>query len=224
MRILTAILALAASVAGAAENDHESLYRERPGGAEVYYAAHTTVVDVAGFERDLDSARFMLDYAEAANDWLYLGFSIGMTFDNMQAEPLVTDADPTGYGFGVFAGARFLEVGPFAVLLEARHNSIDGAGTGSAQESTLTYTETIGRLGATYRWQAVELAAGAFTLAVDGEVESTGGVVGTADFEAVESSGAWGSLRLRIDGGYALGLRFESGARETLAFTFSTRF
>lgn len=220
MRTLTAILAVAATFAAAGDD----LYRQRPGGAEAYYVSVSTPVDVGGVEHDLDSGRLVFDYAEAANDWLYLGFSVGLSFDNMQSEPLIADTDPTGYTFGVFAGARFLELGPFALNLEGRHQRVADSGTGSVQESEMQYTETSFRLGALYRWEKVELGAGGYTLAVDGDLESTGTVIGTATFAEVETSGAYALVRLAIDGGFALGLRAESGARESLAFTFSTRF
>jgi len=223
MRIVPASLVLLASLSSAAFAG-EDAFSHRPGGAEVYYASSTTAVSVAGVEHDLDSSRLMLDFAEAANDWLYLGFAAGLAFDQMTTEPLVTDSDPVGYAFGVFTGARFLEMGPFALMAEARYQRVFNEGTGSVSITTLKYSETGGRFGAAFRWEKVELQAGAYTLRVAGDIESTGTVAGTATFEEVEQGGAYGAVRLKIDGGYVLGLRIESGARETLAFTFSTRF
>lgn len=222
MRFVIAILVLVSSLPTfAAEHDR---FAERPGGAEVYYATSTTAIDVAGVEYDLDSGRLMLDFAESANDWLFIGFAVGIAFDTMLSEPLVADSDPVGYALGVFAGTRFLEMGPFALTAEARHQRVYTEGSGAAQESVLKYGETTGRFGAVFRWSQVELAAGGYSLRVDGDIESSGGVAGLASFTEVEQSGVYAGARLAIDGGYALGLRLESGARETLAFTFSTRF
>jgi hypothetical protein len=222
MRLVTATLALASALAaGASDVDR---FAQRPGGAEVYYSSTTTVVDVAGVEHDLDSGRLMLDFAEAANDWLYLGFAIGLAFDSMPSQPLVADTDPVGYALGAFAGARFLEMGPFALTAEGRYQRIYTEGSGATQETTLKYSEGSGRFGAVFRWQKVELAAGGYTLRVDGEIETSGAPAGLADLTEVEQSGVYGGVRLAIDGGYTLGLRLESGARETLAFTFATRF
>ena len=222
MRIALASLVLVASLPGVAAGD--GVYDRRPGGTEVYYAGTTTAVSVGGVEHDLDSSRLMLDYAESANDWLYLGFGVGLAFDQMSTEPLVANTDPVGYAFGAFAGARFLEMGPFALTAEARYQRIYTEGSDSASDSILKYGETSGRLGAAFRWQKLELAAGGYTLRLSGDIESTGTVAGTGEFEEVEQSGVYGAARLAIDGGYALGLRVESGARETVAFTFSTRF
>jgi hypothetical protein len=222
MRLALATLVLASSLPALAA-DHDR-FAERPGGAEVYYASTTTVVDVAGVEHDLDSSRLMLDFAESANDWLYLGVAIGLAFDTMPSEALVADTDPVGYALGAFAGARFLEMGPFALTAEGRYQRVYTEGSGAAQDAVLKYSEGSGRFGAVFRWQTLELAAGGYTLRVDGDIESSGGVVGLASFTEVEQNGAYAAVRLAIDGGYALGLRLESGARETLAFTFSTRF
>lgn len=222
MRIAPASLAFAATLSAVAAG--ADLYEQRPGGAEVYYAGTTTAVDFGGVEHDLDSARLMLDFAEAANDWLYIGGAVGLAFEQMPTHPLITDTDPVGYVLGAFAGARFLEVGPFALQAEARYQRVFTSGSDSASDSEIRYGETSGRLGAAFRWRKLEVQAGGYTLRVDGDVESTGGVVGTASFTEVETSGVYGALRLQIDGGYTLGIRGESGARETLAFTFSSRF
>jgi hypothetical protein len=222
MRIVPASLVFVASLSAIAAGD--DLYHERPGGAEVYYAGTTTVVSVAGVEHDLDSSRVMLDYAESANDWLYLGLAIGLSFDQMSTEPLIGATDPVGYALGAFAGARFLERGPFALLAEARYQRIYTEGSDGTSDSILKYSESGGRLGAAFRWEKIELQAGGYTLRIAGDIESTGAAAGVASFEEVEQSGVFGAARLAIDGGYALGLRVESGARETVAFTFSTRF
>ena len=222
MRLVPAILALASTLAaGASDVDR---FAHRPGGAEVYYASTTTVVEIAGVEHDLDSGRLMLDFAEAANDWLYLGMTVGAALDSMPSAALVADTDPVGYALGAFAGARFLEMGPFALTAEARYQRVFTEGSGAAQDTTLQYGETSGRFGAVFRWRKLELAAGGYTLRVDGEIESSGTPAGLADFTEVEQSGVYGGARLAIDGGYTLGVRLESGARESLAFTFATRF
>jgi hypothetical protein len=166
----------------------------------------------------------MLDYAEAANDWLYLGVSLGLGFDTMEAEPLVFDSDPSGYAAGIFAGARFLEAGGFALTAEARHNRVYNDGESATQTATLDYGETTGRLGALFRWRDLELGAGAYTLRIDGEIDATGTPTGSADFAETEQSGIYAGARIRIDGGYALGVKVESGAREGYALTFSTRY
>lgn len=219
MRFVPAILLAVAALPAAADP-----YEQRPGGAKVYYSSSTTPVEITGVEHELDSSRFMLDYAESANDWLYLGFAVGIAFDDLPTAALVADTEPAGYAAGVFAGARFLPLGPFAFTAEARYQRIYAEGSGATQDAVLRYGETTGRFGAVFRWQKLELGAGAYSLRLDGEAESTGGVVGTAEFDEVEQGGAYASLRLAIDGGYTLGLEAESGGRESFAFTFSTRF
>lgn len=223
MRIAPVILALTTVIAlGAAAED---AYDLRPGGAEVYWTTATTAVEFAGVAHDLETSRLMVDYSEAANDWLYIGLSVGLTFDSAETQPLVANTDPAGYVFGLFTGVRFLELGGFALTAEARYlrdysNGEDDLGS----ESSLHFAETSGRFGAMYRWQMLELQAGAYSLRLSGDVDSIGTVVGTAEMAEVDQSGAYGIARFKIDGGYALGLRAESGARDSLTFSFSARF
>jgi len=220
MRAIALSLAAALSTAALAEG----AFAERPGGAEVHFASITTEVEVGGVTHELDSQRVALDFAEAANDWLYVGVAVGLAFEQLSTVALVDDADPSGYTGGVFVGARFFELGPFALEAEARHQRVYAEGSGTAQDATLRYGETSARLTALFRWRKLELAAGGHTLRVDGEAEATGALAGAVEFTEVERSGVHGALRLAIDGGYALGVRVESGARDGFALTFSTRF
>lgn len=214
------VLALALAVAPAALAAEAS----RPGGAEVRFTASTTVVDVGGIEHELDASRFSLDYAEEATDWLSLGFTVAFSFDGMPSQALVAATDPSGYAIGVFAAVQPYARGPFAVNLEVRHLRDYTKGSDGSSDSQMDFDETTFSGGLSWRFDAVELEAGAYTLKLDGEITSTGVVAGTADFEAAESSGTFAAVRLPLARGYALGLFAESGARETLAFTFSTRF
>ena len=66
-----------------------------------------------------------------------------------------------------------------------------------SQDATIDYDESGARLGALFRWRTLELAAGGYTLKVDGEIDATGGLIGSADFTEVGSSGAYGALSER---------------------------
>ena len=96
---------------------------------------------------------------------------------------------------------------------------------GATTDSTSVRTgEGSLRLGLSYRFDSLQLSAGAYSSNVTGEIERTGVINGSNNFEDTESSGAYGGVDIKLYGGFALGLRAETGARETLALTFSTGF
>ena len=199
-------------------------YAERSGGATAYYLRSEASYEVAGVERDFTHRRYALDYSEQANDWLHLGISMGLAFSEAPGEPLLATLEPSGYLFGVFGGAKLFEHGRFTVGVELGYLREVGDSADATDEVTLELSEGRAQLSAAYRFDALRLVAGAYALEVSGEIERSGGTPGTARFEQVEGSGALLGLELPLANQHALGLRVESGARDSVVLSFSTRF
>lgn len=220
MRTL-ALCLIALAAPGAFADEADTWY---PGGAETEFARVTTTLKVGGVAREFERSLFSFDYSEAATSWLHLGITVGLSFDAAQDEPLVGDSEPAGYLFGVFAGARLFQSGGFAADAELRYVGDYAEGDASGDTTKLRLDETVARLALSYRFTTVELSGGAYAYAASGEVERSGVLIGKADLEEVDSGGAFGAVRLRTDGGFGLGLRAETGARESIAFVFSSTF
>jgi hypothetical protein len=181
---------------------------------------------VAGVERELTRERLMLDYSEMGNSWFYGGISAGLVFLDGESEPLIDDSSVPGYAFGVFGGidlAFFDE--RLGVHLEGSYHREWVSGlTSTGDDTSMKFGDGSLRAGVSWRFSQVRLSAGAFSSNATGEIERTGLSPGTAQLEEVESSGAYAGLEIKLDGGYGFGARAESGARDTVALTFSTRF
>jgi hypothetical protein len=215
---LAALLALVAQPAAA------NPFADHSGGATAYYQRGTSTYSVAAVDQDFTHRRFVLDYSEQANGWLHLGISMGLAFTEARGEPLLATLEPSGYLFGVFAGARLLDKGGFTVDLGVGYLRETGDTADATDEVTLTVDEGRAQLAVAYRFEAVRVMAGAYALDVSGEVERTGGTPGTATFEGTESSGSFVGVELPIGEGYAIGVRAEAGARSGVVVAFSTSF
>jgi hypothetical protein len=197
------------------------------GGSTTYYSNSTSTYSVAGVDQEFTKGTLGLDFSEMGNDWFYAGVSLGIVFLDAETEPLIADNGVPGYLFGVFGGIKhgFLE-DRLNINAEGRYAREWVSGDiGATTDSTSVRTgEGSLRLGLSYRWESLQLSAGAYSSNVTGEIARTGVVNGSAAFEDTESSGAYGGVDIKLYGGFALGLRVESGARETAALTFSTGF
>lgn len=216
-------LALAASAFAAQANP----FADIAGGTTTSYSQTTYTYDVGGLPQEFSHNRFGLDFSEMGNRWFYGGISLGLVFVDGETEPLVADEGIPGYLFGVFGGVRygFLE-DKLNVNFEGRYTREWESGDidGTSDSTSIRTGEGSLRLGLSYRFPDLQVSAGAYSSNVVGEVERTGTIVGTASLQDTESSGAYAGMEIKLFGGYALGVRIESGARETQALTFSTGF
>jgi len=195
-----------------------------PGGAEVAFVHVTSTLAVGGIEREFQRSMLSVDYSEAATSWLHLGITGGLSFNAAEDEPLMGGNEPSGYHFGAFAGARLFRSGGFEVNCEVRYVGDYATGDTTGDETNLRLDEGSARIALSYAFADLELVGGAYAYRASGEVERTGVLTGTLDIEEVETGGSFAAVRLRTDEGFGLGLRAESGARESVAFVFSSSF
>jgi hypothetical protein len=197
------------------------------GGTTTYWSKTDSTYSVAGVDQEFSHNRIALDFSEKGNDWFYGGITIGFEFLDAQSEPLIADTGIPGYLFGVFGGVRqqiFMD--GLAVNAEGRYfrEWVSGSVQGGTDETSVKFGEGSLRLGLSYRFEEVQFSLGAYSSNVVGEITRTGVVSGTARFEDTDSSGAYLGADIKLYEGFALGLRAESGARETIAITFSSGF
>ena len=218
-RLALFLLALSATLA------HANPLTDVAGGTTTYYSNTSSTYSVGGVDQEFTKGTLGLDFSEKGNDWFYGGVSLGIVFLDAETEPLVADNGVPGYLFGVFGGVEhgFLE-DRLNLNAEGRYSREWVSGDiGATTDSTSVRTgEGSLRLGLSYRFESLQLSAGAYSSNVTGEVTRTGVINGSSSFEDTESSGAYAGLDIKLYGGFALGLRAESGARETLALTFSS--
>lgn len=197
------------------------------GGTTTYYSSVATTWSVGGVDQEFDVGTLGLDFSEMGNSWFYGGVRLGIAFLDAENEPLIADDGIPGYSFGVFGGIhkRYFDdkLGVNAEAWYAR-TWVSGDIGATTDSTSVRLGEGSLRLGLSYRFESLQLSAGAYSSNVVGEVERTGVINGIADIEDTESTGAYAGLDIKLDGGFALGLRVESGARETMALTFSTGF
>ena len=197
------------------------------GGTTTYYSNVASTYSVGGVDQEFSTGTLGLDYSEMGNRWLYVGLRLGIAFLDAESEPLIADDGIPGYVFGVFGGIRqnFFD-DRLGVNAEASYTRtwVSGDIGATTDATSVKLGEGSLRLGLSYRFEALQLSAGAYSSNVVGDVTRTGLINGSASLEDTESSGAYAGLDVKIDGGFALGLRAESGARETVALTFSTGF
>lgn len=197
------------------------------GGTTTYYSQTDSTYSVGGVDQDFRHKRIGLDYSEMGNSWLYGGITVGIVFLDAATEPLIADDNIPGYSFGVFGGVqkKFFS-DKLAINAEGRYlrEWVSGDIGATTDNTSVRFGEGSLRLGLSYRFEDVQFSAGAYSSSVSGDISRTGVVTGSASFEDTESSGAYGGVDVKLYGGFALGLRAETGARETMALTFSTGF
>lgn len=218
-RLTAFALALSAAVAQA------NPLADVANGTTTYYSNVTSTYSVAGVDQEFSKGTLGFDYSESGNSWFYGGIRLGLVFLEAETEPLIADSGIPGYVFGVFGGIQkgFLDHRLF-VNAEGMYSREWVSGTiGGGTDSTSVRTgEGSLRLGASYRFDEVQFSAGVYSSNVIGEVTRTGVISGTASFQDTETSGAYAGLDIKLNEGFAMGLRVESGARETMAITFSS--
>jgi opacity protein-like surface antigen len=197
------------------------------GGTTTYYAQTEATYSVGGVDQVFTHSRLGLDYSEMGNSWLYGGITVGIVFLDAATEPLIADESIPGYMFGVFGGVqkRFFS-DKLAINAEARYlrEWMSGDIGATTDNTSVKFGESSLRLGLSYRFEDVQFSAGGYSSNVSGDINRTGAVPGSATFEDTETSGAYAGVDVKLYGGFAVGLRAESGARETAALTFSTGF
>lgn len=223
-RHISVIVLAALSSIGA----HANPYSDTAGAFTASYSQTSATYSIAGVERDFTHHRYGIDYSEMGNDWFYGGIGVGLAFLDGASEPLISETSLPGYLFGLYGGVRYAMLDDsLALNLEARYlrewesGEISGSG---GDQTTVRFGEGSVRLGASYRFAKVQLSAGGYSSNVVGHIERTGTVAGTADIEDTEQSGIYAGFEFKLDSGYAIGTRVESGAHDTLALTFSTSF
>lgn len=220
-RVLLVLLSLSAALATA------NPLADVVGSATVYYSNTTATYSVAGVDQEFVQGRVGLDYSEMGNKWFYGGVSVGMVFLDAETEPLIAETGVPGYLFGVFGGVHkaFFDH-RLGIHAEGRYTRewVSGDVGATTDSTSVRLGEGSLRLGLSWRFEPVQFSAGAYSSNVVGEVTRTGVIAGGAEIADTESSGAYAGLDIKLDGGFALGLRVESGARETVALTFSTGF
>lgn len=221
IRLALSLMALGAFCA------HANPLADVAGGTTTYYSQTDATYSVGGVDQDFTHARVGLDYSEMGNSWLYGGVTLGIVFLDAPTEPLIADSGVPGYVFGIFGGVqkKFFS-DRLAINAEGRYlrEWVSGDIGATTDATSIRFGEGSLRLGLSYRFEDVQFSAGAYSSNVVGEITRTGVVPGTADFEDTESTGAYAGVDVKLYGGFALGLRAESGARETVAITFSTGF
>ena len=221
---LVPLLIAAALVAGIVQANPMA---DVAGGTTTYYSKTDATYSVTGVDQEFSHNRIALDFSEKGNDWFYGGITLGLAFVDAQTEPLIADTGIPGYVFGVFGGVRQrIFTDGLAVNAEGRYfrEWVSGKISGGTDETSIKFGEGSLRLGLSYRFEQVQFSAGAFSSNVVGDITRTGVISGTAGFEDTESSGAYLGADIKLYEGFALGLRMESGARETVAITFSSGF
>ena len=197
------------------------------GGTTTYYSNVSSTYSVGGVDQEFSKGTLGFDFSELGNQWFYGGIRIGLVFLDAKTEPLIADSGIPGYVFGIFGGVckRFFD-NRLSVNAEGIYSRdwVSGTIAGGTDETSVRGGEGSLRLGLAYRFQTVQFSAGAYSSNVVGEVTRTGAISGTARYEDTESTGAYAGLDITLDGGFAMGLRAEAGARETMAITFSTGF
>lgn len=220
-RLALALLALFTSTAFA------NPMADVAGGTTAYWSKTDATYSVSGVDQEFSHTRIAVDFSEKGNDWFYGGITFGLAFLDAQTEPLIGDTGIPGYVFGIFGGVRQrIFTDGLHVNAEGRYfrEWESGSLSGGTDEASIKFGEGSLRLGLSYRFSALQFSAGAFSSNVTGEITRTGVVGGTARFEDTESSGAYLGADIKLYEGFALGLRAESGARETIAITFSSGF
>ena len=197
------------------------------GGTTAYWSKTDSTYVVGGLDQEFTHNRIAVDFSEKGNDWFYAGITIGLVFLDAQSEPLIADSGIPGYVFGVFGGVKkqvFLQ--GLDVNAEGRYIREWESGTvaGGTDDTSIKFGEGSLRLGLSYRMDSVQFSLGAYSSNVVGEVTRTGLVIGNANFEDSESSGSYAGVDIKLYDGFAMGLRVEAGARETIALTFSSGF
>ena len=196
------------------------------GGATAFYAQTKATYSVAGTDRDFTMNRIALDYSEQANNWLYVGIRVGLSFLDASSEPLIDSTSLPGYYFGVFGGVRFFERGGFSITGEGRYARDWWHGTVSGDALSVDEGEGVFQLGASYRInKEFNISAGGYSSNSEGHIDRTGTTLpGSADFTDTASTGAYAGIDVVLADGGSLGFRWEGGANETLAFTYSVGF
>lgn len=220
-RLIALVLASTAAIATA------NPLADVAGGTTTYYSNVATTYSVGGVDQEFNTGTLGLDYSEMGNRWFYGGLRLGLVFLDAETEPLIAESSIPGYVFGVFGGIhkRFFD-DRLGVNAEGSYTRswVSGDIGATTDSTSVRLGEGSLRFGLSYRFSQLQLSAGAYSSNVVGEVERTGVINGIASIEDTEQTGAYAGLDIKLDGGFALGLRVESGARETMALTFSTGF
>ncbi len=197
------------------------------GGTTTYYSNVATTYSVGGVDQEFNTGTLGLDYSEMGNRWFYGGLRLGLVFLDAETEPLIADSGIPGYVFGVFGGIhkRYFD-DKLGVNAEGSYTRswVSGDIGATTDSTSVRLGEGSLRLGLSYRFGEFQLSAGAYSSNVVGEVTRTGVINGIAVIADTDTTGAYAGIDIKLDGGFAMGLRVESGASETMALAFSSGF